>query len=112
VSQVFFLDLAPDGDGMVNVALVNRRLSLGAYIRYRQRELPRFTEWKMMGWGDYVLGLEPGNCWPSGGRAAAREQGTLEFLEPGQSVEYSLEIGVLTGEDALLSPGFTQGNRE
>ena len=35
----------------------------------------------MMGEYDYVLGLEPGNCYPDG-RNVMREKGMLEFLEP------------------------------
>lgn len=51
-------------------------------ISYDTAELPFFTEWKMMGEGDYVLGLEPGNCEPDG-RDVMRKQGKLEILAPG-----------------------------
>lgn len=106
--QVFFHELEAAGDGFVTVALVNRRANggqgLGVYIRYRLRELPRFTEWKMMGYGDYVVGLEPGNCWPIG-RGAARAQGSLVLLEPGESRDYHLEIGVLSGAEQLTAIG-------
>jgi hypothetical protein len=43
--------------------------------------LPYFTEWKMIGKRDYVLGLEPGNCTPDG-RDVLRKNGTLKFLQP------------------------------
>ncbi len=103
--QVFYHDMAADAEGYVTVALVNRRAGagrgLGIYIRYRQRELPRFVEWKMMGHGDYVLGLEPSNCWPGLGRAGERARGTLEFLEPGEVREYRVEIGVLPDNAAI-----------
>ena len=104
VEQVFYHDLVAAADGYVTVGLVNHRVGvgrgLGVYIRYRQRELPRFTEWKMMGFGDYVVGLEPSNCW-TGGRAAERARGTLQFLEPGETREYSLEIGILADNGAI-----------
>ena len=103
--QVFYHDMEADTDGYVTVGLVNHRegvgRGLGAYIRYRQRELPRFVEWKMMGYGDYVVGLEPANCWPGLGRAGERARGTLQFLEPGETREYVLEIGVLPDNGAI-----------
>lgn len=102
--QVFYHDMAAGGDGFVTVALVNHRASvgrgLGVYVRYRQRELPRFVQWKMMGTGEYVVGLEPSNCWTEG-RAAARAAGTLLMLKPGESREYVLEIGVLPDNGAI-----------
>lgn len=103
--QVFYHEMVAAADGYVTVALANRHIGggrgLGVYIRYRQRELPRFVEWKMMGYGDYVLGLEPSNCWPGLGRAGERARGTLEFLEPGESREYRVEIGVLADNAAI-----------
>jgi len=97
--EVFYHDLPAAEDGTVTVSLVNPRFQagrgLGVYLRYRQRELPVLVEWKMMGAGDYVVGLEPSNCHPIGGRAAERARGTLVTLQPGESVEYQLEIGVL-----------------
>lgn len=102
--QVFYHDMMADGNGLVWVALVNHRAAvgrgLGVYLRYRQRELPRFIEWKMLGYGDYVVGLEPANCWVEG-RAAERERGTLQVLEPGETREYLLEIGVLPDNGAI-----------
>lgn len=102
--QVFYLDLAPDEDGMVTVALVNpdsgHGRSFGIYIRYLYEPMQRFVLWKMLGVGDYVVGLEPSNCYDEG-RAAERARGTLLELAPGERREYRLEIGVLDGEDAL-----------
>ncbi|MDI7276460.1 MAG: aldose 1-epimerase family protein [Anaerolineae bacterium] len=103
--QVFYHEMAAGASGWVTVVLANRRAGggrgLGLYIRYRQRELPRFVEWKMMGHGDYVLGLEPANCWPGLGRAGERARGTLEFLEPGEEREFAVEIGVLADNAAI-----------
>lgn len=45
----------------------------------------------MMGAGDYVLGLEPGNCHPDG-RRKMREEGKLTILPPGGRAEYQVEI--------------------
>ena len=75
---------------------------LGVYLRYRQAELPRFTQWKMVCAGTYVTGLEPANCLVEG-RDKDRARGILQFLEPGESREYLLEIGVLDGQEAIAA---------
>jgi len=59
---------------------------------------PCFTEWKMMGKIDYVLGLEPGNCTPDG-RDIMRKQGKLKFLESGESALTSVKFNFLTNVD-------------
>ena len=63
----------------------------GLSIEFDTEQLNCFTEWKMMGQRDYVLGLEPGNCYPDG-RDVMRNKGLLKFLNPGQSQEFSFVI--------------------
>jgi len=92
--QVFFHRLAAGSDGFVNVVLVNDALKLGLQLRYRQRELSEFTQWKQMGWGTYALGIEPGNCRPEG-RVAARQRGALVQIAPGEQHNYHLELKVI-----------------
>lgn len=96
--QVFFHDVAADAAGLATAALVNEAFGggqgLALYVRYPKAQLPVLNEWKMMGEGTYVVGMEPGNGFVSG-RAAERARGTLQFLEPGESRHYDLEIGVL-----------------
>jgi hypothetical protein len=96
--QVFFHRMRVDQDGLVRVALINDALHLGLQLRYRQHELPEFTQWKQMGWGTYVLGTEPGNC-RSEGRAAAHQRGALVYLSPGEEVNYQVELRVLVNEE-------------
>jgi hypothetical protein len=55
--------------------------------------LPRLVQWKMPGAGVHVLGVEPANSWVEG-RAKERSQGTLRILEPGEMVEYRLQLDV------------------
>ena len=102
--QVFYHDMTAASDGYVTVALVNRGFDggrgLGVYLRYRQAELPRFTQWKMIGAGEYVTGLEPANCGVEG-RDKDRAEGRLEFLEPGEQRSYHLEVGVLDGIEEI-----------
>ena len=98
--QVFYHDLAGDSDGKTCAAIVNERIAdgLGLYVRFSLRQLPRFVQWKMLGERTYVVGLEPANCWV-GGRSSERKRGTLQILEPGESRNYDLEIGVLVGSE-------------
>jgi hypothetical protein len=98
--QVFYHYPRADDEGFARAALINQRMHFGAYIRFRTAELPHLVQWKMMGQGAYVVGLEPGNCWVRG-RAHDREEGVLQFLEPGESISTHLEIGVLPDVHAI-----------
>lgn len=102
--KVYYHEMAEDADGNVTVALINSGFNngkgLGFYLKYSKKELPRFIQWKNMGQGIYVVGMEPANCWV-GGRAAERANGTLQFLKPGETREYHLEIGVLSSQDEI-----------
>ena len=93
--QVFFHKVSADEEGFAQVSLVNPDLGLKLQLRYRQRELPELVEWKQVGQGAYVVGLEPANCRPEG-RAAARQRGRLVELAPGEALDYLLEIKVLS----------------
>jgi hypothetical protein len=96
--QVFQHLPKTDSEGCARAALVNRSFDggrgLGVFLRWRAAELPWMNQWKMMGRGAYVLGLEPATNWTLG-RAAERAAGRLKFLEPGETRSYFVEIGVL-----------------
>lgn len=57
-------------------------------------------QWKQLGFGACVAGVEPANCFGRG-RADDRERGTLQFPEPGAQRKHSLEIGVLESVEAI-----------
>ena len=102
--RVYFHEMGTASDGNVYVALINKNMpcgeQFGFYVKYRNEELPKFVQWKRNGTQEYVVGIEPSNCWVNG-RDKEREQGTLQFLEPGESREYHLEIGVLSTPDEV-----------
>lgn len=98
--QVFYHTVNPDDDGYARAALVNRALEFGAYVRYRQAELPCLVQWKHVGARQYVCGLEPATAWVEG-RDKARQDGLLKILDPGEVVEYELEIGVLPDAESI-----------
>jgi len=62
--------------------------------RFSLKELPLFTEWKMVRKGFYVLGLEPGNVTPLG-RGALRERGELPMLAGQQTYSVTIDFEVL-----------------
>ncbi len=77
--------------GVARVAIEQPKLGLGLAMEYDVKALPYFTEWKMMGQRQYVLGLEPGNCHPDG-RSVMREQGALSFLKPEETAEFRVKF--------------------
>ncbi|MCL4394297.1 MAG: aldose 1-epimerase family protein [Chloroflexi bacterium] len=96
--QVFYHDLPADKTGWAGIQLVNRPRKLGLSVRCDKAALPNLVQWKMMGQGTYVLGIEPANC-RAGGRSQERARGTLQFLQPGEQREFQLEIKVNQGEE-------------
>jgi hypothetical protein len=93
--QVFRHVPVADDEGKAHVELRNPMLGIGLYWTYDQTSLPHLFQWKMMGQGTYVLGIEPANSSGIEGRAAARQQGDLPHLEPGESRRYTMEVEVI-----------------
>ncbi len=71
-------------DGEPTVVLKNPDINTKLCMTFDRENLDCFTEWKMMGEYEYVLGLEPANCYPDG-RDVMREKGILKFLRPGEA---------------------------
>ena len=90
--EVYRHDLDPAGPGRVDV--YNSRLALTAAVVVDPRTLPWVWQWKMPGHGTYALGIEPSNCPVMAGRRAARQQGVLMALDPGESRSYRVVIEV------------------
>jgi hypothetical protein len=63
-------------------------------LNWSESTLPKLVQWKMPGAGTHALGIEPSNCWV-GGRKSERNQGSLLYLEPGQSVKYEISLKIL-----------------
>ena len=74
-------------------SVYNPDIRKGLEIRFDPRNLNHFTQWKMMGYRDYVLGLEPGNCHPDG-RDVMRSQGTLQWLQPGEEKTFTFRVAM------------------
>lgn len=98
--QVFYHNLKADRNGGTSVALVNRKIELGVAIHFNKNQFFNFAQWKQMGEGDYVMGMEPCNCYV-GGRTDPRNNGILEYLEPGEIRKFDLTIELLNGIDEI-----------
>jgi hypothetical protein len=102
--KAYFHDMTADANGKVTTAIVNADCDggqgFGVYVTYNRAELPWFCEWKMMDEGTYVVGMEPANALVLG-RAAEREAGRLQYLEPGERRKYHLEIGAVSGPERI-----------
>lgn len=88
--KVYFL--TPEGDSP-RISLVNEKLPLCVSFLYNKSELTHLTEWKMMGQGAYVVGIEPGNCYPIS-VTEARKKGDLQMIAPGETKRFGLTIEV------------------
>lgn len=78
--------------GVENEVIHNgKKKKMSVTIDYSKEDCPFLTQWKHQGSGRYVLGIEPGNT-TTEGRRVHRERGTLPFLEPGETKEYSFNI--------------------
>ena len=85
--QCYFHSFTGEG----KASIYNPDINKGLTIHFDIDTLDYFTQWKMMGYRDYVLGLEPGNCHPDG-RDVMRKEGKLKFLQPGESVTYEVAV--------------------
>ena len=91
--KCYFLDIKEDANGRAKVSIVNHDLKLKMYLVYTKRVLPYFVEWKMMGEGVYAVGIEPTNILLLP-REELKKKGLIPYLDPGEKVSYSMEIGV------------------
>ena len=78
--RCYYYDVKAEND-IAKVGIFNKEINCGLIMEYDKSKLPFFTEWKMMGKKDYVLGLEPGNCTPDG-RDVMRKENRLKFIDP------------------------------
>jgi len=91
--QVFYHKMKGDNNGVTNVTLSNRKEGISVKITFNIRQLPYVNQWKMMGVGEYVLGIEPSNVLCKS-RNILREEDSLPELQPGESTTNYIEIEI------------------
>ena len=80
--------------------LLNDELQLGFYLTFETEPLPMLLEWKHFRSGDYVLGIEPCNCYCMG-RSKEREHGTLPVIGAYETIRYHLTLGIADGKQEM-----------
>jgi len=100
--QVYLLEPKRYADGTCRAAMVRPGLGngLAVSLTWNKDALPYMAEWKMMGEGTYVVGVEPMLC-PFPPREALRERGLMPELVPGESRDLGVTIQVHSGREAL-----------
>lgn len=88
VEQCYYYEML---EGVAEIK--NPQCGIRLSINYDTKELPYFTQWKMMGMGEYVLGLEPGNCTPDG-RDVMRKKGIMKELKPSMEACQTIKIKI------------------
>jgi hypothetical protein len=82
-----------DQDGTASCVFLNRRNGLRIGLRWDGNSLPYLTQWKMLGQGEYVSGIEPGNCFPMG-RENELKQNRMTLLQAFEEISVSLELEI------------------
>ena len=101
--NVFLHDIKADKSGYATAAIINEEfegMGIGFYIKFNKNNLPYLHEWKMIGQGEYVVGIEPANC-NVYGRAIERKEGRLRSLKPDEEVQYHIEMGILKSKKEI-----------
>jgi hypothetical protein len=88
-----FIEMTSDKDGYCNCGIQNDKIGLHVNLKYQKNQLPAFCNWQHWGKGEYVTGLEPGTNLPIG-QKQAREDRTLQFLEPFETKSINLEFNI------------------
>lgn len=98
--EVFELAIRPSTGTWSTIGVVNRRFAptggIGLAISYRPEQLPRLWEWRMLGEGRYVVGLEPSTAGLRG-RAVECADAGVDMLGPGECRTFDLHVRVATG---------------
>ena len=95
--RCYYYDIkAKDGTGKCGI--YNPDIEKGAIISFDKKTLDKFTQWKMMGEYEYVLGLEPGNC-TTDGRDGMRKEGKLRFIEPDEEYVTNLSFNFVCDKE-------------
>lgn len=100
--QSFYNDMKTDMEGNTKAALINPDKELGLAIRYNKKQLKMMVHLKQMLQGNYFATIEPCNAGIEG-RAAERDLGRLEYIEPGEIRNFNMTIEILNGKEQIIN---------
>lgn len=90
----YYHTLKKDNNNFTTVAVYNDDLDMGIAIEFDATTLDHFVQWKMMGAGQYVMGLEPSNTTIDGIEDSI-QNGAMKYIQPQESLEYTINIYLL-----------------
>lgn len=98
----WYHEMMLDQDGMTGFMMTNRKQDpdVALVVRYDGRLLNQFVQWRFLHKREYVLALEPCNNLVKGVEHEAIH-GNLQYLQPEQSVNVSLQIRFLSQTKAI-----------
>jgi len=92
--RCYFHKIKKDESGMCQYTIFNHKREIGVNVQYSGNDLPFFCEWKMLGKGEYVMGLEPMNVFLDGPKVG--ETGCMApILAPGESKIYKVKLNFI-----------------
>lgn len=89
--RCYFHELAQDEQGRSGYTVYHPRLRVGVRVSWKHDGLPYFCQWKMLGKGEYVLGMEPLNA-PLDGKKIGEDGCLAPILQPGEEKTYTLRF--------------------
>lgn len=98
-SQIYFHDTISI-DGWSGYVIANDNLGFGLQVTYEKKNLPNLIHWIDLETGRNVVEVGPSNC-KCFGRKREREEGTLQYLEPGEVRDYKMKFRVLSGLEEI-----------
>lgn len=101
VEQVMEHELVADDAGNHAVALVTDAGDFGVEVEWDASAMPCFFEWLNLREGQYAVGLEPSTHHVAG-ELAARDDGSMIWLDHGESRTYRTRIKVLTDRNQVV----------
>ena len=92
--RCYFHKIAKDENGQSQYTIFNEKRGIGVNIQYDGNDLPFFCEWKMLGKGEYVMGLEPMNVFLDGPKVG-QEGCAAPILGAGESKTYKVRLNFI-----------------
>lgn len=96
---VYYHQLA-DQRGVCTAGIANEGIGLAVGIRFLRNELDCLTQWKFLGEGNYVAGIEPGNAFVSG-RSAERTAGRMKTIGPQERRHFGVRLRIYDDPDEV-----------
>lgn len=110
VEQVWEHELEAHDDDMHRVALVRADGEFGVEVAWDAKAMPHFFEWQNLRAGQYGVGLEPSTHHVAGNQAA-RDDGSMIWLEHGDVRRYRTEVTVLGDRAAVADAKSRLGDK-